>query len=178
VREEAMAGATQRSETTVRSAVDDFLSSPRLANVNTARAYAAVLDRVASDVGTGQLLAEVSGDDLAEVVEREVEDEQRHHRIIGEIATAIGEGIAWRNDADTVRNMPQGKPLPNLEEVTKRFLAAERADRKQLRTLRKELRPFRDTTMWSLLVEVMELDTAKHILLLTFIRDHLTRGSG
>jgi len=66
-----MAGATQRSEmTTVRAAVDAFLSSPRLTNVNTARAYAAVLDRVASDVGTGQLLAEVSGDDLAEVVER------------------------------------------------------------------------------------------------------------
>jgi hypothetical protein len=105
-----------------------------------------------------------------------VEDEQRHHRIIGEIATAIGEGIAWRNDADTVPNMPQGKPIPNLEDVTKRFLAAERADRKQLRSLRKELRPFRDTTMWSLLVEVMELDTEKHIRLLTFVRDHLTRG--
>jgi hypothetical protein len=105
-----------------------------------------------------------------------VEDEQRHHRIIGEIATAIGEGIAWRNDADTVPDMPHGKPIPNLEDVTKRFLAAERADRKQLRTLRKELRPFRDTTMWSLLVEVMELDTEKHIRLLTFVRDHLTRG--
>ena len=106
-----------------------------------------------------------------------VEDEQRHHRIIGEIATAIGEGIAWRNDADTVPNIPQGKPIPNLEEVTKRFLAAERADRKQLRSLRKELRPFRDTTMWSLLVEVMELDTEKHIRLLTFIRDHVAQGS-
>jgi alkylated DNA nucleotide flippase Atl1 len=105
-----------------------------------------------------------------------IEDEQRHHRVIGEIATAIGEGIAWRSDADTVPSMPRGELLPNLEDVTKRFLAAERADRKQLQALRKELRPFRDTTMWSLLVEVMELDTAKHIRLLTFIRDHLTRG--
>ncbi len=105
-----------------------------------------------------------------------VDDEQRHHRIIAEIATAIGEGIAWRNDADTVPNMPQGKPLPNLEDVTKRFLASERADRKELRSLRKELRPFRDTTMWSLLIEVMELDTEKHIRLLNFIRDHLTRS--
>lgn len=104
-----------------------------------------------------------------------VEDEQRHHRMIREIATALGEGIAWKKGDDAVPNLPHGKPLPDLEEVTKRFLAAERADRKQLRSLKKELRPFRDTTMWSLLVEVMELDTEKHIRLLTFIQDHVAR---
>jgi hypothetical protein len=104
-----------------------------------------------------------------------VEDEVRHHRIMHEIATAIGEGIAWKNDADTVPNLPHGNPDPALEEVTKRFLAAERADRKQLSALRKELQPYRDTTLWSLLVELMEHDTAKHILLLTFVRDHVAR---
>ena len=57
-----MAGTKQRSETTIGSAVDAFLSSPRLANSNTARAYASVLDRVASDVGADKVLAEVSGD--------------------------------------------------------------------------------------------------------------------
>jgi len=145
------------------------------------RLYKHLADHVSSEadlIASYRDLAEAPGtpDAARYLLRLVVEDEQRHHRIIGEIATAIGEGIVWRNDADTVPNMPQGKPLPNLEEVTKRFLAAERADRKQLRTLRKELRPFRDTTMWSLLVEVMELDTAKHIRLLTFIRDHLTRG--
>ena len=55
------------------------------------------------------------------------------------------------------------------------FLAAERADAKQLRALRKELRPFRDTSLWVLLVELMEQDTAKHIRLLSFIRDHIAR---
>ena len=140
-----------------------------------------LIDHMSSETGlvaSYRELAEAPGtpDAARYLLRLVVEDEQRHHRIIGEIATAIGEGIAWRNDADTVPNMPQGKPLATLEEVTKRFLAAERADRKQLRSLRKELRPFRDTTMWSLLVEVMELDTAKHIRLLTFIRDYLTRG--
>ncbi len=65
-----MAGTKQRSETTIGSAVDAFLSSPRLANSNTARAYAAVLDRVTSDLGSDRVLAEVSGDELAEVVEQ------------------------------------------------------------------------------------------------------------
>ena len=52
------------------TAVDAFLSSSRLANPNTRRAYAAVLDRVTSDVGADKVLAEVSSDDLAEVVEQ------------------------------------------------------------------------------------------------------------
>ncbi|MGH9068306.1 MAG: tyrosine-type recombinase/integrase [Acidimicrobiales bacterium] len=65
-----LARAGQGAKTTVGAAVDAFLSSPRVANVNTARAYAAVLDRVASDVGADRALAEVSGEGLAEVVER------------------------------------------------------------------------------------------------------------
>lgn len=64
-----------------------------------------------------------------------VEDEQRHHRIIGEIATALGEGIAWRANGDTVPNLSHDKPNPDLEAVTKGFLAAERADRKELSAL-------------------------------------------
>jgi integrase len=65
-----MAGTKQRSEATVGTAVDAFLSSSRLANSNTRRAYASVLDRVLSDLGADRPLAEVSGDELAEVVEQ------------------------------------------------------------------------------------------------------------
>jgi hypothetical protein len=61
--------------------------------------------------------------------------------------------------------------------VTIRFLAAEREDQKQLRALRREMRPFRNTTLWTLLVELMEHDTAKHIHLLTFVRDHAARSN-
>jgi integrase len=51
------------------TAVDAFLSSSRLANPNTRRAYAAVLDRVLADLGSDRALVEVPGDDLAEVLE-------------------------------------------------------------------------------------------------------------
>ncbi|MDQ6784748.1 MAG: hypothetical protein M3063_15195 [Actinomycetota bacterium] len=54
----------------LRVAVNAFLSSPRLANPNTRRAYAAVLDRVLADVGAGQALVMVFGQDLVDVVER------------------------------------------------------------------------------------------------------------
>ena len=104
-----------------------------------------------------------------------LEDEERHHRVLHEIVTAIGNDIAWRHDPDAVPNLPYGAPDRALSEVTRRFLAVERTDQKQLRALRKELRPFRDTSLWALLVELMEHDTAKHIRILTFIADHVAQ---
>ena len=104
-----------------------------------------------------------------------IEDEERHHRVLHEIVTAIEGGVSLQAASDAVPNLPHEPPDRTLEEVTSQFLAAERSDAKQLRALRKELRPFRDTSLWVLLVELMEQDTAKHIRLLSFIRDHIAR---
>ena len=104
-----------------------------------------------------------------------LEDEERHHRLLHEIVAAIENRLASGNNPDAVPDLTHEPPDRALEEVTDRFLAAERADAKQLKALRKELRPFRDTSMWPLLVELMEHDTAKHIRLLTYMRDHVVR---
>ena len=61
-------------------------------------------------------------------------------------------------------------------DATDRFLAFERADLKSLRQLEKELRPVRDTTLFSVLIQVMEFDTKKHIAILEFIRRSAERG--
>lgn len=103
-----------------------------------------------------------------------LEDEERHHRILHQLVTALGNGIAWRAGSDAVPSLPY-KADPELAAVTARFLAAERADQKELRALRNELRPFRDSSMWALLVELMESDTAKHIRMLGFLADHIAR---
>ena len=104
-----------------------------------------------------------------------LEDEERHHRVLHEILTAIANKVALRDDPDAVPDLPHEPPNRALQEVTSQFLAAERADAKQLRALRKELRSFRDTSLWALLIELMEHDTAKHIHVLTFIRDRVAR---
>lgn len=49
--------------------MDGFLSSPRLANANTRRAYAGVMDRLASDLGADLVPGEAGGNELAEVLE-------------------------------------------------------------------------------------------------------------
>jgi hypothetical protein len=98
-----------------------------------------------------------------------VDDEQRHHRILGELANAIAWG--WGVDSEPV--VPQLAPVPprdaRLLAGTRELLAAERADARELHKLRKRLRPYAETTLWDLLVEILELDTRKHVRILEFI---------
>jgi hypothetical protein len=51
----------------LREALEAFLSCPRCANSNTRRAYAAVLDRALDHLGPDRALAEVTGEELAEM---------------------------------------------------------------------------------------------------------------
>jgi hypothetical protein len=56
--------------------------------------------------------------------------------------------------------------------ATQDLLAKEREDLQELKRLRKELRDTKDVTLWSVLVELMELDTTKHITTLRFVERH------
>ncbi len=55
---------------------------------------------------------------------------------------------------------------------TKRLLAAERADERALRRIRRKLQPFADTTLWALVIDMMLLDTKKHATMLRFLERH------
>jgi len=104
-----------------------------------------------------------------------IDDEERHHRLFRQIALAVGNGIAWRDDPDSVPGLTPWEDHADLLGATQRFLDAEHQDRKQLQGMRKELRPMRDTSLWPLLLELMERDTEKHILMLSFIKEHVAR---
>lgn len=101
-----------------------------------------------------------------------LDDEVRHHQTFRDLAETV------RISAELGRDEA---PIPSLHglradreqvlEETERMLAAEQADLKDLKGLVKELKDFRETTLWALNVEVMRLDTEKHIAILKFIRD-------
>ena len=59
----------ERDTSTVQAAADAFLSSPRYANPNTRRGYTGVLDRLLAGLGASRPLAEVSGEELAGLLE-------------------------------------------------------------------------------------------------------------
>ena len=60
-----------------------------------------------------------------------------------------------------------------VRDVTNRLLEHEKADEKELDRLQRELRDVSGTTLWGLLVELMQRDTDKHIAVLTFVKKHL-----
>jgi rubrerythrin len=105
-----------------------------------------------------------------------MEDERRHHKLFADLADAL------RVDAEVRPTEPKIPRLGRWDdqqgqilELTDRLLDLERGDAKELKRLAHELDDVKDTTLWSLLVELMEADTAKHIRILEFIKKQARR---
>ncbi len=106
---------------------------------------------------------------LLEVI---LEDERRHHALFERLGASATGTTA---QASAVPGPPDPEPehLAELLEQTRRFLEIERDDAAGLKSLARELKPGSQETMWRLLVEIMELDTEKHIRILEFLRHRL-----
>ncbi len=115
-----------------------------------------------------QLAAEAPDASVRYLIGLILDDEHRHHRLLAELANAI----AWSSTGG-----PQARAVPTvptnidgaLLEQTRLLLKSEQSDARALRRLRRRLRPFGDTTLWVLVVELMLLDTRKHATILRFL---------
>lgn len=106
---------------------------------------------------------------LAEII---LEDEVRHHQMFADLAESMRQMGELRVEDEPIPSLHGlRKDRDLIMEVTERLLAVERDDKKELKALAKEYEPYRDTTLWGLLVELMRLDTEKHIMILRFMRD-------
>lgn len=117
-----------------------------------------------------ELVEEVGDPGIAFLLRMILADEHRHHELFEEMSrAALGESDA----AVPAPPAPDRDMAAALLVPTERFLDAERDDQQTLRRLRKELKPARDDTLWPLLVEMMEIDTEKHIRVLEYLRQRL-----
>jgi len=100
-----------------------------------------------------------------------VEDEIRHHRIFEDLAQALRADAELRSEDPRIPRLDQwGDDRERVIGLTEELIAQEERDSRELRRLAKELRDVKDTTMWSLLVRLMEMDTDKHLEILNFVR--------
>ena len=101
-----------------------------------------------------------------------LEDEVRHHQMFADLAESMRQMGELRVEDEPIPHL-QGlrKDKDLIMEVTERLLDVEREDMKELKALAKEYKPYRNTTLWGLLVELMRLDTERHIMILKFMRD-------
>jgi len=99
-----------------------------------------------------------------------LDEERKHHRLLAEMANTIAWGWSENSPEPAAPEIfPNQDHDRDLARETRELLAAEKRDRTELRRLRKELRPFEETTLWALIVDLMLLDTEKHTRILRFI---------
>jgi rubrerythrin len=101
-----------------------------------------------------------------------LEDERRHHSLFRDLAATLRSDVELRPTDATIPPLDHLGPDADLAEIVTRLIAHERADRRELRRLARELANEIDTTMWPLLVDLMRMDTEKHIAILEFVRRH------
>jgi ferritin len=105
-----------------------------------------------------------------------IEDEVRHHKLFEDLAESLRTDAELRQEEPKIPRLEQWRVNGrNLSELTERLLAQEEQDERELRRLARELKDVKDTTLWHLLVHLMEMDTAKHIAILRFVHKHAPR---
>jgi len=104
------------------------------------------------------------------LVELILDDERRHHEMFERLASsARGDGS---HDAIPPAPRPTPEEVSRLLDPTERFLDAERHDRAQLRGLARDVDGASDD-LWRLLIEIMDLDTRKHVAILEYLTARL-----
>ncbi len=104
-----------------------------------------------------------------------LEDEIKHHRIFDELTKSLLSDIEFREVEGSVPRLDPAADEGDLLERARELLKFEEDDLKGLHVLSKQLDPVKKTTLWGLLVEMMEFDTRKHIRMLRFIIDEAKR---
>jgi hypothetical protein len=99
-----------------------------------------------------------------------LEDEQRHHRVLEDLANTIGWGLVKGAPEQVVPDFPMKYRCDeDLRSETQALLEHELRDRTKLRKLRRRLRTYGDVAMWELLIDLMRSDTDKHIRIFRLI---------
>lgn len=110
---------------------------------------------------------------FAYLVKLLIEDERRHHVLFEELAASLKTTAELGGQDPVVPWMDFDRVDPaNVRGLTDRLVEREQQDLRELKKLQKELRDVKDTTLWSLLVDLMQRDTDKHIAILRFARAH------
>jgi len=100
-------------------------------------------------------------------------DEERHHQLFNDLAETVKAFAEFRYQDEPIPSIPHKLPdAAGVVEQADRFLTIERDDLAELRHLKKRLKEVKDTTLWDLVISLMEMDTEKHIKILEFVRTH------
>jgi rubrerythrin len=124
-----------------------------------------------------EYLAQVSGDPVIALVMRLIlDDEVRHHGLLGRIAATLRDALYWTHTpASLPKSDTHATPTPAAEElatVARALIEEERTGARALRDLATRQKGL-DGGLDSLLLEMMAMDSDKHARLLQFVHKRL-----
>lgn len=101
------------------------------------------------------------------------EDERRHHDLFAALAETVRTESELTGVEPRVPRMDFARTdTAKVRDLSSRLLRREEEDAKSLRRIHRQLRVVKHTTLWDLLIELMILDTDKHIAMLKFVLEH------
>jgi rubrerythrin len=103
-----------------------------------------------------------------------IDDEIRHHRMFTELAESLRTEASLGEDP-AIPYLDFDRATDSVIDLTDQLLGKEQQDLRELKRLRRELRDVKDTSLWDILVDLMERDTQKHIAILRFAKKHARR---
>jgi hypothetical protein len=117
-------------------------------------------------LGEYRRLAESDDEPVRYIARLILEDEERHHRVLGEMLNQV-RSSAWSVEQEPhVPWVRKSHDARQLRKSVKRFRAIERHDLRQLRAFRRRLALLRRDSLNEVLVSALILDTRKHLLFL------------
>jgi len=110
---------------------------------------------------------------FAYVVKILIEDERHHHILLQAMAESLKHDAEFRPGDPTIPWMDfHREDRAAVRELTDQLVDREQADLRELKKLQKNVSEIKDRTLWTLLIDLMQSDTKKHIAMLRFVQTH------
>lgn len=139
------------------AALSDYLGEHVKAEAHALKAYEDLLKDRADDVATY-------------LVNMVLSDEIRHHQMFADMQGTLERSLQLREVESFVPSARITGDVEALRATTEELLRLEKADLKELRQLRRTwARAKGDRKLWALLVRTAEMDTKKHIEVLSYL---------
>ena len=92
-----------------------------------------------------------------------LEDEERHHRVLTELANQFRSAASLVDQAPHIPWLTRSTDRHGLARSVRRLRRFERRDLRQLRKLARHLRPVRGSSLDPVIVAALQMDTRKHL---------------
>lgn len=121
-----------------------------------------------------RLAEDTTSPDVRYLLELIIDDEERHHQVVDEMARTLRTHAASGDGSAPVPALAfRHHDAAALRQATRHFIRLEADDRRQLRRLRRHLRHQRDSSLRPLLARILLADTQKHLMILRFLARRL-----